>query len=174
MAPRDIRIMDDGNGPHKRIRTNHYSSISPYNRKRIVKAEYILRAAGLQKLRPNSCRVMHAEKDEDEITYEELFDLAEQIGNACTGLSMKTIETQLKTKVYTTNPVAIALEKSQSDDQKIDSCIICHDKFTNQEEIAILQCEHEFHIDCITKCLILRNKCPNCKSEALTSQDKDA
>ncbi|CAK8535050.1 unnamed protein product [Lathyrus sativus] len=73
---------------------------------------------------------------------------------------METIETQLKTKVYTPSHV--------------DSCIICLNKFINQEEIAIFQCEHEFHVDCITKCLILRNSCPNCKSEAITSQDKDA
>ena len=106
--------------------------------------------------------------DIEDMSYEELLALGERIGSVNTGLSEGTIATQLKTKVYSTKAIAINLEKeADSDDQETDSCIICQDEFKNQEKIGILRCEHEYHVDCLTKWLLVKNVCPICKSEAL-------
>jgi len=51
--------------------------------------------------------------------------LGERIGSVNTGLSEETIETQLKSKVYSTKDSGINLEEAASDDQETDSCIIC-------------------------------------------------
>ncbi|CAI8593186.1 unnamed protein product [Vicia faba] len=112
--------------------------------------------------------------DIEDMSYEDLLALGERIGSVNTGLSEETIAKKLKTKVYSTKSTAINLEEVASDDQETDSCIICQEEFKNQERIGILRCEHEYHVDCLTKWLLVKNVCPICKSEALATGRKDA
>lgn len=35
------------------------------------------------------------------------------------------------------------------------------------DEIGMVNCRHEFHVDCIKKWLMRKNKCPNCRSKGL-------
>jgi E3 ubiquitin-protein ligase RNF38/44 len=112
--------------------------------------------------------------DIEDMSYEDLLALGERIGSVNTGLSEETIANQLKTKVYSTKAAAINLEEVASDDQETDSCIICQDDFKNEEKIGILRCEHEYHEDCLTKWLLVKNVCPICKSEALAPGRNDA
>ncbi|XP_045801288.1 probable E3 ubiquitin-protein ligase ZFP1 [Trifolium pratense] len=112
--------------------------------------------------------------DIEDMSYEDLLALGERIGSVNTGLSEETIANQLKTKVYSTKATAINLEEVASDDQETDSCIICQDDFTDQEKIGILRCEHKYHVDCLTKWLLVKNVCPICKSEALAPGRTDA
>ncbi|KAJ1423151.1 Zinc finger, RING-type [Sesbania bispinosa] len=107
-------------------------------------------------------------------TINDLLALGERIGNVSTGLSEETITTQLKTKSYLTPAAAINVEEAASDDQETDSCIICQDEFKDQEKIGVLRCEHEYHADCLKKWLLVKNVCPICKSEALTTGGRDA
>nr|XP_027187349.1 probable E3 ubiquitin-protein ligase ZFP1 [Cicer arietinum] len=111
--------------------------------------------------------------DIDNMSYEELLALGERIGNVNTNLSMETIATHLMTKSYSPKPITINLEELPPDDQEDDACIICQDEFKKEEKIGILQCEHEYHVECITKWLLVKNTCPICKSEALTLGEKD-
>ncbi|KHN36861.1 E3 ubiquitin ligase BIG BROTHER-related [Glycine soja] len=99
----------------------------------------------------------------------DLIALGERIGNVNTGLSEETITTQLKTKTYLTGATSINMEEEVCDDQGTFSCIICQDEFKNQEKIGVLQCEHEYHADCLRTWLVVKNVCPICKSEALKS-----
>jgi len=46
--------------------------------------------------------------------------------------------------------------------------MISQDEYKNEEEIGILQCRHEYHVDCIRRWLHEKNVCPLCKSKALT------
>ncbi|CAI8593188.1 unnamed protein product [Vicia faba] len=103
----------------------------------------------------------------DGMSYEELLQLGERIGSVSTGLSDETIALQLKTKYFSPSPIAINLEELPPEDEEANSCIICQEEFKNQEKIGVIKCEHEFHADCITQWLLLKNSCPICKLEAL-------
>ncbi|KAJ1379273.1 Zinc finger, RING-type [Sesbania bispinosa] len=80
----------------------------------------------------------------------------------------------IEDKTYLTPAAAINVEEAASDDQETDSCIICQDEFKDQEKIGVLRCEHEYHADCLKKWLLVKNVCPICKSEALTTGGRDA
>nr|XP_004489087.2 RING finger protein 44-like [Cicer arietinum] len=107
------------------------------------------------------------------MSYEELLALGERIGNASTALLEETIKTKVKTKLYSPCPTTMNLEEVASHDQEIDVCIICQEEFKNKEKIGILRCGHEYHLDCITKWLVVKNVCPLCKSEALPLPKKE-
>ncbi|XP_068465228.1 probable E3 ubiquitin-protein ligase ZFP1 [Phaseolus vulgaris] len=103
--------------------------------------------------------------DIDDMSYEELLELGERIGNVGTSLLDEIIARQIKTKTYLlpNNSGEVAVEE-----QEIDLCIICQDEYKNKQEIGILQCGHGYHVDCIRTWLHEKNVCPLCKSEALT------
>ncbi|XP_058779570.1 E3 ubiquitin-protein ligase MBR1-like [Vicia villosa] len=103
----------------------------------------------------------------DGMSYEELIQLGERIGSVSTGLSEETIARQLKTKDFSPSPIAINLEELPPEEGDTNSCIICQEEFKNQEKIGVIKCEHEYHVDCITQWLLLKNSCPICKVEAL-------
>ncbi|ESW05115.1 hypothetical protein PHAVU_011G153200 [Phaseolus vulgaris] len=103
--------------------------------------------------------------DIDDMSYEELLELGERIGNVGTGLLDEIIARQMKTKTYLlpNNSGEVAVEEQEN-----DLCIICQDEYKNKQEIGILQCGHGYHADCIKTWLHEKNVCPLCKSEALT------
>ncbi|KAE8674462.1 UDP-Glycosyltransferase superfamily protein [Hibiscus syriacus] len=97
--------------------------------------------------------------DIEDMSYEELLALGEQIGNADTGLSEETITRKLKTMTYSTFVTNINLEEAAPIDQGPDSCIICQEDYKNQEKIATLDCGHEYHAGCLSGCFV-KNICP--------------
>ncbi|KAG5149360.1 hypothetical protein JHK82_016241 [Glycine max] len=103
---------------------------------------------------------------------DDLLELGEQIGNAKSGLSEKTITSQMKTKTYILPTNATNLEEAASEEQGTDLCIICQDEYKNKENIGILRCGHEYHADCLRRWLLEKNVCPMCKSVALTPGEK--
>ncbi|BBH01714.1 RING/U-box superfamily protein [Prunus dulcis] len=48
---------------------------------------------------------------------------------------------------------------------------IGHDNYKKREKIGTLHCGHEYHVD-LKKWLLVKNVCPICKSEALTTTGK--
>ncbi|KAL1363448.1 hypothetical protein HN51_011661 [Arachis hypogaea] len=100
------------------------------------------------------------------MSYEGLNALGQQIGHVSTGLSEKIITNQMMTKTYLMAASAVNLEEATSHEVEADVCIICQDEYKNQDMIGVLQCEHEYHADCLRKWLVVRNVCPLCKSEA--------
>ncbi|GAB2277998.1 hypothetical protein Dimus_012698 [Dionaea muscipula] len=110
--------------------------------------------------------------DIDDMSYEELLALSEQIGNVNTGLSERTIAGHLKTRLYRFFSASINLEELPSTDQKVDSCIICQDEYEEKDKIGSLDCGHEYHEECLKKWLNLKNVCPICKSTALVVQQQ--
>ncbi|KAK6946666.1 Zinc finger, RING-type [Dillenia turbinata] len=112
--------------------------------------------------------------DIDDMSYEDLLALAERIGNVSTGLSEDTILTHLRTKIYDSSIKSINLEEMGCAEQETDSCIICLEDFANQDKVAILDCGHEYHADCLKKWLLVKNVCPICKSSATATEGKDA
>ncbi|XAR68300.1 hypothetical protein NMG60_11003381 [Bertholletia excelsa] len=110
--------------------------------------------------------------DIDHMSYEELLALGERIGNVGTGLSEETITSHLKTRTYTSS-TCINLEEAACLDQEIDFCVICQTDYKNRENIGILDCGHEYHVDCVKRWLLIKNTCPVCKSSALTMERRN-
>lgn len=104
--------------------------------------------------------------DVDNMTYEELLDLEERIGNVSTGLSEEMVSKCLKRSVYFCCIESSADEayKKQPEDEL---CSICREEYQDTEELGILDCGHIHHSDCIRKWLLLKNLCPICKKTAL-------
>lgn len=72
------------------------------------------------------------------------------------GLSEKTIMKHLNTRI-----LSHAYEDKRN-------CSICQqNEFVKNDEIGMVDCRHEFHVDCIKKWLLRKNKCPNCRSKGL-------
>ena len=90
----------------------------------------------------------------DNMTYEQILSLEDQLGSIKKGLSPKEIAT-LPYFFYN-----FSLKY-----QGKEECIICQDKFQNKEKIRILPCEHCFHVQCIDQWLIENKTCPCCKKE---------
>ncbi|XP_057782913.1 E3 ubiquitin-protein ligase MBR2-like isoform X2 [Salvia miltiorrhiza] len=95
--------------------------------------------------------------DVDNMSYEELLALQEQIGNVSTGLSEEKIRGSMKKRMCG------AVKASQA----MEPCCICQEDYVAGDDIGILDCGHEFHTSCIRQWLILKNICPICKNTAL-------
>ena len=89
----------------------------------------------------------------DSMTYEQLLQLEENVGSVNKGL------TKDKIKKIPTKPFRKVLF-----DDNLD-CIICMEKFEENEKVKQLGCGHIFHGDCIDKWLEKQKTCPFCKSE---------
>ncbi|XP_028781156.1 E3 ubiquitin-protein ligase MBR2 [Neltuma alba] len=97
--------------------------------------------------------------DVDNMSYEELLALEERIGDVSTGLSEDTIMTLMKHRIYTS-----VMTESSTD---MEPCCICQEQYADGEDVASLDCGHEFHTDCIKQWLMQKNLCPICKTTAL-------
>ncbi|XVE55297.1 hypothetical protein DITRI_Ditri03aG0147700 [Diplodiscus trichospermus] len=96
------------------------------------------------------------EIDVDELSYEELIALGEIIGVEKKGLSQNEISSCLF-------PC-----KFQSVECKtgIDRCVICQVEYEEDESIVALpNCEHPYHSECISKWLQVKKICPICNNE---------
>ncbi|GLT47306.1 hypothetical protein SLA2020_210110 [Shorea laevis] len=97
--------------------------------------------------------------DVDNMSYEELLALEEQIGDVSTGLSEETILELMKQQKY----MSIASQTSQD----IEPCCICQEEYVSGDDLGTLDCSHEFHVNCIKQWLMQKNLCPICKTTAL-------
>ncbi|KAI3445969.1 hypothetical protein Pfo_002634 [Paulownia fortunei] len=95
--------------------------------------------------------------DVDNMSYEELLALEEQIGNVSTGLSEEQIKGSMKQRKYEAMGVL----------PNVEPCCICQEDYITGDDIGILNCGHEFHTSCIKQWLTLKNLCPICKMTAL-------
>ncbi|XP_011088238.1 E3 ubiquitin-protein ligase MBR2 [Sesamum indicum] len=95
--------------------------------------------------------------DVDNMSYEELLALEEQIGNVSTGLTEEKIKSCMKQRTYEAMGVSSNMEP----------CCICQEDYISGDDIGILDCSHEFHSGCIKQWLTLKNLCPICKMTGL-------
>ena len=88
----------------------------------------------------------------DNMSYEELLDLEERMGKVSKGLSEEKIQ-KLKKEKYVKGKFSE------------DKCIICQYEYKIDEQLIILPCKHNFHLECIIEWLKKEKTCPFCKSE---------
>lgn len=112
--------------------------------------------------------------DIDHMSYEELLALGEQIGNAGSTLSDDFIRGGLKTRIFTSFKACSHPGEVSSTDQELNFCTICQMDYNDQEKIGMLDCRHEYHVDCIEKWLVVKNTCPVCKGTGLATQIKES
>ncbi|KAK8327932.1 hypothetical protein V6Z12_A11G216800 [Gossypium hirsutum] len=101
----------------------------------------------------------HMRLDVDNMPYEELLDLEEQIGNVCIGLSEEAILGNLRRRKYQSLTIGPLIET--------EPCCICQEDYANGEELGMLDCGHDFHFNCIKQWLVEKNSCPICRKTAL-------
>ena len=89
----------------------------------------------------------------DKMSYEQLLQLEEGVGNVNKGLSKDKIS-KIPEKPF---------HKALFDDNT--QCIICMDGFNENELVKQLDCGHIFHGDCIDHWLSQQKNCPFCKAE---------
>ncbi|CAH8358294.1 unnamed protein product [Eruca vesicaria subsp. sativa] len=107
--------------------------------------------------------------DIEDMSYEELLALSEDIGTVKTGLSEETVKDLVKRRTSISTRINLE-EAPPSTDLETDFCTICQENYKNQEKIATLDCKHEYHAECLEKWLVIKNVCPICKSEALVTE----
>ncbi|KAL4295987.1 hypothetical protein GQ457_12G016100 [Hibiscus cannabinus] len=102
------------------------------------------------------------EIDPDDFSYEELIALGEIIGVEKRGLSLNEISS------------CLIQCKFQSVECKtgIDRCVICQIEYEEDEDVVALRnCEHPYHSDCISKWLQVKKICPICSTEISSSKN---
>ncbi|XP_055808382.1 uncharacterized protein LOC129876934 [Solanum dulcamara] len=62
--------------------------------------------------------------------------------------------------------------KDGIDSEESDICAICQSEYEHEENIGVLQCEHEYHTDCIKQWLLKKKDCPMCRASVLPSQEQ--
>lgn len=99
--------------------------------------------------------------DLDDFSYEELIALGELIGVESRGLSEKEISSCL---------VPIKFQYIEHENE-IDRCVICQVEYGESEEgiVALPNCKHPYHLDCISKWLQMKKLCPICSTEISSS-----
>ncbi|XP_043718156.1 E3 ubiquitin-protein ligase BIG BROTHER-like isoform X2 [Telopea speciosissima] len=97
----------------------------------------------------------------DNMTYEALLSLGEDIGTESRGLSEDLISYLPKSK-YSTGGFF-------SKKDKTEECVICFTLYKNRDKLITLPCQHQYHSKCITPWLKLNKACPVCKEEVFGS-----
>jgi hypothetical protein len=104
--------------------------------------------------------------DLDTMSYEQLQQLAEQLGTVNKGASKEQIdETSMK---FVISDPSKQVPKDQPE------CPICMTNFEKGESVRRLICLHLFHTDCIDKWLQTNSTCPICKTDIKSSQNAES
>ncbi|XP_010065007.2 E3 ubiquitin ligase BIG BROTHER-related [Eucalyptus grandis] len=98
--------------------------------------------------------------DPDELSYEELIELGEIIGEERRGLSLEQIGKCFGPFTFQSQS---AVERKMG---AIDRCVICQIEYEEGEKLVILDsCDHSYHSECITQWLQVKKTCPICSTE---------
>ncbi|CAL5382442.1 unnamed protein product [Camellia sinensis] len=90
--------------------------------------------------------------DVDDMSYEELLALEDQIGNVSTGLSEEAILAAVRRHCYLSMKLGPPVEE--------ELCCICQEDYVDGKELGKLNCGHEFHFNCIKQWLVRRITVP--------------
>ncbi|XP_073131834.1 uncharacterized protein [Henckelia pumila] len=108
--------------------------------------------------------------DIDNMSYEELLALEERMGTVSTALSEETLSKCIRRSMYRETPLEVRDTGSSEDGGDI-KCSVCQEEFELGDEVGtLIECDHGYHILCITQWLKLKNWCPICKGSAAPSQ----
>ncbi|CAA3031446.1 E3 ubiquitin ligase BIG BROTHER-like [Olea europaea subsp. europaea] len=101
----------------------------------------------------------------DNMTYEELLELGEAVGNQCRGLSQELIVllpiSKFKCGLFSRKRF------------RAERCVICQMEYKRNDRQMILPCKHVYHAGCGSKWLSINKACPICYKEVTVNAPKD-
>ncbi|CAH8282039.1 unnamed protein product [Eruca vesicaria subsp. sativa] len=101
--------------------------------------------------------------DIDNMSYEELLALGDEIGTVSTALSEEALSRSLRKSIYQETDENGAISLDKEDDIK---CSICQEEYVDGDEVGTMPCEHMYHVSCVEQWLRMKNWCPICKTSA--------
>ncbi|KAJ0265947.1 RING/U-box superfamily protein [Hirschfeldia incana] len=101
--------------------------------------------------------------DIDNMSYEELLALGDEMGTVSTALSEEALSRSVKKSIYQVADETGAISLDQDDDIK---CSICQEEYVDGDEVGTMPCEHMYHVSCVEQWLRMKNWCPICKTSA--------
>ncbi|CAF2352631.1 unnamed protein product [Brassica napus] len=101
--------------------------------------------------------------DIDNMSYEELLALGDEIGTVSTALSEEALSRSLKKSIYQETDETGPISLDKDDDIK---CSICQEEYVDGDEVGTMPCEHMYHVNCVQQWLRMKNWCPICKTSA--------
>ncbi|OWM85109.1 E3 ubiquitin ligase BIG BROTHER-related-like [Punica granatum] len=93
------------------------------------------------------------EIDPDNLSYEQLIELGEIIGEEKRGLSAEQVSSILQPFTY------------KSVERGTDLCVVCQVEYGEGEKLTALPCDHPYHPECISQWLQVKKTCPICSTE---------
>ena len=102
----------------------------------------------------------------DNMTYEQLLALEEQVGSVSKGLSKNDINVCYYIIIYNIYVQKIPIVKfSKYRHKDCDKCAICQFEYKNNENLRKYKCGHLYHVECSDEWLKSNKTCPICKAE---------
>lgn len=106
--------------------------------------------------------------DIDNMSYEELLALEDEMGIVSTALSKEELSKCLRISIY--KPLHMKEGRMRGNWCLGDTkCSICQEEFIAGDEIGRVRCDHGYHVVCINQWLRLKNWCPVCKASVKPS-----
>ncbi|KAI5657270.1 hypothetical protein M9H77_26063 [Catharanthus roseus] len=136
------------------IDTSHERTIRPSSTHRGLDRATVVKNVQISNSEHDRMRM-----DIDNLSYEDLLPLGENIGNVSTTLNEETIRNRLKCGKYRVNKYVGTPEKQK---------YVAFDEFVNSKELGKLDYCHSYHVTCIEKWLMEKNCCPLCKRTAIS------
>lgn len=122
------------------------------------------------------------EDNSQEWTYEQLLELGHTIGDVKTERwkmrssdAIACLPRMTFAEYQNSHAVSNSSEEKDEDagqkkeDQAEETCPVCMDCFEGAQEVAVLPCQHFFHLECCQGWLKENNSCPLCKKKITTS-----
>lgn len=96
---------------------------------------------------------------------DELFTMIEQEIIFQDNIEIAILQTEQQQELQKNDNIKINIKKDiyKTEYNNFPNCIICSDEFKKNEEIAILECNHIYHINCINEWGFYKQECPLCK-----------
>lgn len=116
--------------------------------------------------------------DPDNMTYEQMLDLGEQIGDVrLEHWRQRASSVISKLPITVINSVSAAnshTETTLKSGSTSEICLVCQCSYEDGDRVMHLPCKHYYHADCIDQWLQRNNTCPVCKASIEETPSKES
>ncbi|KAI3851403.1 hypothetical protein MKW92_016021 [Papaver armeniacum] len=102
------------------------------------------------------------------ITTQAQEDVAMMRGGILPRLHELLLSTCVRTRAHHKSATSSCVNGSGANLEKDnDPCVICQAEYKKLEKIGILDCGHEYHVECVKQWLLINKSCPICRRPAV-------